>query len=235
MSDPHANLPAVLAVLEQIREAKPDALICLGDVIGYGAQPNEVIAEMRQACDLILSGNHDLAILGKHDHSDFRDHAKESVNWTRAVLGDDEAAWLGGLGPQGSFEGADLFHASPRDPVSEYVQRIEVAEAIFESCPHDSVFVGHTHVVAAYRHDAGATTGGPMREGRAELTGRWIVNPGSVGQPRDNDPRAAWMLWDTSARYVESVRVTYDVAAAQRAIRAAGLPSLLADRLELGR
>lgn len=234
-SDPHANLQATEAVLEQVRMRSPDLTICLGDLVDYGASPNEVVELVRSSCDLVLCGNHDLAVIGAIGYSRFRDHAKAALEWTRGVLSKHSANYLDGLTPSSEVEGAHMFHGSPRDPVNEYVLKGEVAEANFLEVEMRLVFVGHTHMAGASRYD-GSLAGWPLSPGRLLLDdARWILNPGSVGQPRDSDPRASWILWDTEGSWVDLMRTSYDVAAAQRAIRAAGLPDLLADRLAEGR
>lgn len=235
LSDPHANLQATEAVLEQVRVSSPDLTVCLGDLVDYGAAPNEVVELFGSSCDLILCGNHDLAVIGAIGYSKFREHAKAAVEWTRSVLSKRTADYLDALSPSSELAGAHLFHASPRDPVNEYVSKSEVAQANFMAVDHGLMFVGHTHMASAFRFD-GSLDGWPLSPGRMDLDdARWILNPGSVGQPRDADPRASWMLWDTEGAWVELMRTPYDVASAQRAIEAAGLPQLLADRLSEGR
>lgn len=235
ISDLHANLQATEAVLEQVRICSPDLTICLGDLVDYGASPNEVVELVRSSCDLVLCGNHDLAVIGTIGYSRFRDHAKAAAEWTRDVLSKRSADYLDELSPSAEVEGAHLFHGSPRDPINEYVLMGEVAEANFLANDLQLVFVGHTHMAAVFRYD-GALRGWPLSPGRLMLDeARWILNPGSVGQPRDSDPRASWMLWDTEEAWVELMRTSYDIESAQRAIRAAGLPAMLADRLGEGR
>lgn len=234
-SDPHANLQAIEAVLEDVRERAPDMTVCLGDLVDYGASPNEVVELVRSSADLVLCGNHDLAVIGTIGYTKFRSHAQTAVEWTRSVLSKGSGDYLDTLTPSSELEGAHLFHASARDPVNEYILKADVAEANFAADDAGLMFVGHTHMAGAFRHD-GSLNGWPLAPGKLILDeARWILNPGSVGQPRDSDPRASWMLWETEDDWVELIRTPYDIVSAQRAIRAAGLPEALADRLAEGR
>ena len=235
ISDTHGNLQATTAVLDEIAKADVDAIVCLGDLIDYGASPNEVVDLIKQNATLSLCGNHDLAVLGSIEYSSFRDFAQVAVDWTKQVLTPESGDYIKQLAPDGGFEGAGLFHASPRDPVNEYVTSADIAAQNLASTDERIIFVGHTHQVAAYCQVEG-TTGGPLSPGVLDVAeGRWIINAGSVGQPRDSDPRASWVLWDQEAMTIEVFRTAYDIERAQAAIRAAGLPDLLADRLAVGR
>jgi diadenosine tetraphosphatase ApaH/serine/threonine PP2A family protein phosphatase len=240
LSDVHANLPALEAVLEAC-SIRCDALWCLGDTVGYGASPNECVELVRARCEVALAGNHDLAATGRVDFSAFTSDAGRAIRWTREVLAADAEAWLAGLEPTATRGPIGLFHASPRDPVWEYVADAAAANAALSSTPHELVLVGHTHIPLATRLVDDRLIGGPasadaiydLRGGRHTL-----LNPGSVGQPRDGDARAAWVLLylDDAGRPERAVfqRVKYDIAAAQRAIEGAGLPQHLADRLSFG-
>jgi diadenosine tetraphosphatase ApaH/serine/threonine PP2A family protein phosphatase len=236
ISDPHANLAALGAVLDDVDSVRPDALICLGDFVDYGAQPNEVVAALKERCDVSLVGNHDLAALGELDAELFNPLAAEALEWTSERLQEETVTFLRRLSPQGSMEGLDLAHASPRDPVEEYVTDRFVAQANFDERSFSVVAVGHTHVPAVFVSEAtrvvrvDPSPGDPIR-----LKGvRAIVNPGAVGQPRDGDPRAAWATWETDRSLFVLRRVEYPVEKAQQAILDAGLPPLLARRLAFG-
>jgi diadenosine tetraphosphatase ApaH/serine/threonine PP2A family protein phosphatase len=245
LSDIHANRPALEAVLEAIGEAGIEEIWCLGDLVGYGADPDACTEIVRERCRLSLSGNHDLAVLGEIDVATFSEPAAAAVRWTREVADEETLAFLRGLSPAGSRSGLGLFHASPRDPIWEYVLSLEQAEAGLDAMEERIGLIGHSHVALSFtRPEAkrptyahGAQAGD---DARVELaTGRWLLNPGSVGQPRDGDPRAAWLELEIDAEGEAASgrfhRVPYDIDAAGRAILDAGLPSALADRLLIGR
>jgi diadenosine tetraphosphatase ApaH/serine/threonine PP2A family protein phosphatase len=221
-------------VLEAIDRDAPDAIWCLGDLVGYGPRPNRCCAVVAERADVCLIGNHDLAVLGRLDLDDFHPDAALSARWTTAALEDERRVYLESLVSSGERDGVGLFHASPRDPVWEYVLTPDVAEASMAAVSQDLVLVGHSHVALRY----GAADGELLLSAEGtELDlgdGRWLLNPGSVGQPRDTDPRAAWLLLDLEARRASFRRVEYDVAKTQQEIRDRGLPDSLAARLEFG-
>jgi predicted phosphodiesterase len=241
LSDVHANRPALEAVLGSIAEVGVDELWCLGDMVGYGADPDACTTLIRERCDVCLAGNHDLAVLGELDVSTFSEAAAAAVEWTQANASPETIEFLGGLKAAGSRAEIGLYHASPRDPVWEYVLSIEQAEAALDVQPERLCLIGHSHIALFFTRPADAkptfTQGSQAGDGAVlELgSGEWLLNPGSVGQPRDADPRAAWLELDTEACTARYHRVTYDIAAAGEAILAAGLPSSLAERLHAGR
>jgi diadenosine tetraphosphatase ApaH/serine/threonine PP2A family protein phosphatase len=241
LSDIHANLPAFEAVLGAIDDATVDEIWCLGDLIGYGAEPDECADLARERCDLCLVGNHDLAVLGALDVAAFSEAAAAAVTWTRASVAERTLALLADLEPAGEREGIGLFHASPRDPVWEYVLSAEQADACLDVQPQRIALIGHSHVSLFFARRTGDGRGGEIRGAQSgddtllDLSGdRWLVNPGSVGQPRDGDPRAAWLELDTGAQTARFHRVPYDVERAAASIAAAGLPRRLAERLRVG-
>jgi diadenosine tetraphosphatase ApaH/serine/threonine PP2A family protein phosphatase len=238
ISDIHANLPALDAVLAVVDADPPDELWCLGDLVGYGPHPNEVVERVRDRADLVLAGNHDLATLGTVDLEEFSGDAAEAVLWTRGALADDARTFLASLRPSGERAGFGLYHGSPRDPVWEYVLDGPTAAAALATAPERHVLVGHSHVALRVEvSDDGLTgSGGLAPDGtEADLSaGRALLNPGSVGQPRDGDPRAALLVIDTEPGRATFRRVEYPVAETQAAVRAAGLPEVLAARLEHG-
>jgi diadenosine tetraphosphatase ApaH/serine/threonine PP2A family protein phosphatase len=235
VSDVHANLVALEAVLAEIDAWAPDELWCLGDVVGYGPAPNECCALVEERVDVALVGNHDLVALGDLSAEDFNDDARAAAEWTRARLDDRGHAFLSRLAPLGEAGGCELFHASARDPVWEYVLSAEAAYASLLETTAPVVLVGHSHVALAIGLEGGDLRGGlAPADTRIELGGRWLLNPGSVGQPRDGDPRAAWLALDLDAGVAEFHRVDYAVADVQHAILAEGLPPALADRLAHG-
>jgi len=236
ISDVHGNLPALERVLEALEGERPDAVWCLGDTVGYGPWPSECCRAVRAQAGLCLAGNHDLGVLGRLDLEEFSPEAAQAVRWTRSVLDEESRAWLASLQPSAERPEASLHHGSPRDPVWEYVLSADTAFAALELARSPLVLVGHSHVPLAVQLDerrlAGGHAPGGTEVGLSE--GRWLLNPGSVGQPRDGDPRAAWLLLDLSARRASYRRVAYDVEAAQAAIRRTGLPEALAARLAAG-
>ena len=204
ISDVHANYHALEAVLREIDAARVDAVWCLGDTVGYGPRPNECCELVRDRAGHCLVGNHDLVVLGELTVSEFNDEAAAAAIWTAEVLTPESRAFLASLKPFGTVEGVDLFHASARDPVWEYVLTEEAAAATLELSSAPLVLVGHSHVALAITEADGRVGGGPARGGSTvDLDGRRLLNPGSVGQPRDGDPRAAWILLDLEERGME--------------------------------
>jgi diadenosine tetraphosphatase ApaH/serine/threonine PP2A family protein phosphatase len=237
ISDVHGNQLALEAVLAEVEREAPDALWCLGDLVGYGPHPNECCTVVARRADICLVGNHDLVALGTAgvDVNDFNPEAAAAALWTRSELTDESRAFLERLTPTATVEGVELYHASPRDPVWEYVLTPEAALAAFRLTSSDLVLVGHSHVALSLRYEDGTSLGGLARAGtEVELKGRRLLNPGSVGQPRDGDPRAAWLLLDTARRFARFLRVPYSVERTQAEIRRRGLPESLAARLALG-
>jgi diadenosine tetraphosphatase ApaH/serine/threonine PP2A family protein phosphatase len=240
ISDIHSNLPALEAVLASIDERGTDEIWCLGDVVGYAAQPDECTTAVRERCDLCLVGNHDLAVLGELDVSSFSNAAAEAAIWTRENAADESLDFLRELAPQGEREGVATFHASPRDPVWEYVLSLEQAAECMDVQPRRVTLIGHSHVALYFaRPDepAGASVKGAQASDGATVdlgSGTWLINPGSVGQPRDGDPRAAWLELDTDSATAGYHRVPYDIDRAAEPIAAAGLPGHLAERLYIG-
>ncbi len=235
ISDVHANYHALEAVLEQIDAEQVDAVWCLGDTVGYGPLPNECCETVQARADRCLVGNHDLVVLGELRMSDFNDEAAAAARWTSKVLAPASRAFLEGLKPVGEADGVDLFHASARDPIWEYVLTEEAARATLELSDAPLVLVGHSHVALAITADGDEVLGGVASAGsELELEGRWLLNPGSVGQPRDGDPRAAWLLLDLERRFAAFRRVAYSIQETQSEMRERGLPRALATRLERG-
>jgi len=236
LSDIHGNLHALRAVLDAVAAEEVDALWCLGDLVGYGPRPNECCAEVERAAQLCLVGNHDLGVLGRIPLAEFTDDAAAAARWSQSVLGGEARAFLERLESLAAAEDVELFHASPRDPVWEYVLSDEVALAAFRLTSAPIVLVGHSHVALAFVLEDGAVDGAVV-PGGAELDlaeGRFILNPGSVGQPRDGDPRAAYLVLDLEARRALHRRVAYPIERTQEEIRERGLPEALADRLAHG-
>ena len=237
LSDVHGNLPALEAVINEIERSGPDATWCLGDLVGYGAQPNECVARAREHCDLSLVGNHDLVVLDRLDISTFSAGAAAAARWTRERLGAEAAGFLASLSPSDTNGPVGLYHGSPHDPVWEYVLSNDAAERSMGMMESRIGAIGHSHVALCFRRPDGGYAAGEMApEGTtADLSeGSWLLNPGAVGQPRDGDPRAAWLELDLEGLTATWRRVEYPIDRAADAIRQAGLPSMLADRLYYG-
>lgn len=240
ITDVHANLPALEATLADVDALGVEEVWCLGDVVGYGAQPDECAQLVRERCAVCLVGNHDLAVLGALDVGAFSEAAAAAVWWTRDHVTEATLEMLRGLEPRESREGVALSHASPRDPVWEYVLSSEQADACLDAQEERIGLIGHSHVALFFTRPAepqpGEVRGAQAGDGTLLRLdgGGWLINPGSVGQPRDGDPRAAWLELDTDEGSARFHRVEYDVEAAAAAIVAAGLPRRLADRLQVG-
>jgi predicted phosphodiesterase len=237
VSDIHGNRHAFEAVLADVERSPATEIWCLGDVVGYGADPNDCCRLARANAAVCLSGNHDLAVIGDLDLAEFSAGAALAARWTQEVIDSDEREWLRSLKPSGEACGIGLYHASPRDPVWEYVLSALLAELCLDAQPERVSLVGHSHVALAFERPEGQPATGSARRGGDEANvsaGEWILNPGSVGQPRDGDPRAAWLLLDTETWSVSWRRTEYDIAGAAASIRAAHLPDSLAERLEYG-
>jgi predicted phosphodiesterase len=235
LSDIHANL----AALEAVRDAMPqvDEVWVLGDIVGYGPQPNEVISALQEMGARSVMGNHDGAAIGQVDASWFNPDAARAIGWTSEVIDDNARAYLGAL-PEVRRDG-DLtaVHGSPRDPTWEYITGPDVASANLASFDTRICLHGHTHVPIIFRAEEGevqavsATPGSPI----TIAEGRLLLNPGSVGQPRDGDPASSFVVIDTEAGTAEFHRVGYDIERTQRLMREVDLPARLVERLRYGR
>jgi predicted phosphodiesterase len=236
ISDIHANYHALEAVFAAIDLDQPDEVWCLGDLVGYGPQPNRCCTAVAGRATICLAGNHDLAVLGELSIETFTPDAAEAARWSAAELADDARTYLRGLSSSLRRKDAELYHASPRDPVWDYVLTEEAAFDSLALTTAPLVLVGHTHLPLALTLKGNSITGG-LAPGGTEVDlgdGRWLLNPGSVGQPRDGDPRAAWLMLDLEARSASFRRTEYPVTQTQAEIVAAGLPDALATRLALG-
>jgi predicted phosphodiesterase len=234
VADVHGNRHAFEAVLDAVEAAGAEELWCLGDLVGYGADPDACVELARRHAAVCLAGNHDLAVSGELAPEQFSPGAALSLHWTRDVIDRASVDYLAGLEPQRLDEPVGLYHASPRDPVWEYVLSPLQAELCLDRAPHRVACIGHSHVALSFHRREGAPATGETRTDGDDVDiadGEWLLNPGSVGQPRDGDPRAAWMLLDTAAWTAGYRRSEYDVAGAAAAIRAARLPDSLAERL----
>jgi diadenosine tetraphosphatase ApaH/serine/threonine PP2A family protein phosphatase len=239
ISDIHANDVALETVLQAMGPV--DRLWCLGDMVGYGPNPNESVARLLQqpSLEICLTGNHDWAALGKIDLNDFNPEARQAALWTREQLTKDSKQFLQDR-PEQVVRDAEftLAHGSPRQPVWEYITSTAVARANFDHFTTPICVVGHTHVPAIYFTDSQGIVRSQTPPEDAPLNlrdgSRFIINPGSVGQPRDNDPRAAYALLDSDSGMLTFHRVAYDIALTQQRMFEAGLPARLILRLNYG-
>ena len=236
VSDIHSNTPALEAVLRDMGPV--DALWCLGDFVGYGPWPNECIALLRQRDVAALAGNHDLAAIGAMPIEEFfnRD-AVMATRWTSSQLTAESQTYLQGLSPLAEYHGVTLAHGTPREPVWEYLMNEAVARASFDLFSTPLCLVGHTHIPCLFvQESSGQVTATHMQPGATYTLrqDRAIVNPGSVGQPRDRDTRSSYLVYDTEQATLEWRRVAYDIAVTQKRMREVGLPQFFIDRLDLG-
>jgi diadenosine tetraphosphatase ApaH/serine/threonine PP2A family protein phosphatase len=237
LSDVHGNLPAFKAVLDDVDAVGVDEIWCLGDLVGYGAQPDGCVALARDRCDVCLAGNHDLVVTGAIDIADFSESAAAAARWTRDHISEEALDFLKGLASSDPSREIGLYHASPRDPVWEYVLSTWQAGECMKAMEPRVGAIGHSHVALYFfRHENRPVNGAPAPGGteRDISEGDWLLNPGGVGQPRDGDRRAAWLVVDTEAWTAAWRRVEYPIDEAAQAIEAAGLPIVLADRLYAG-
>jgi len=242
LSDIHSNYQALTAVVRDARDRGPvDAIWNLGDTVGYGPDPGQCVRFLQDEGAVSVAGNHDLGAIGRISLSDFNPYAAAACRWNGSQITHEEAAFLGSL-PLRVEEGPfTLAHGSPRDPVWEYLFSEDTARQNFPLFNTPFCLVGHTHVPLAFTLED--------RDGRQQCRGallapevplkleqgiRLIYNPGGVGQPRDGDPRAAYLIYDVSAGTVELKRVPYDIAVTQEKMARAGLPRFLIERLAIG-
>lgn len=238
VSDIHANLNALNSVLSDAGHF--DRIWCLGDIVGYGPDPNGCIETLRQYDLLCVAGNHDWAVLEKLDIDEFNSDARQAALWTRNQLTVNNLEWLDALPEElpAQFGTYTIVHGSPRYPIWEYVLTPAIAFSNFDHFDTPVCFMGHTHVPVVFRHlvSERLIVAEPLVEGQALILGseRVMINPGSVGQPRDGDPRAAYALLDTETATFFPFRVEYDIAATQEQMERAGLPPRLISRLSQG-
>jgi predicted phosphodiesterase len=235
LSDIHGNLDAFEAVMRDIADrGGVDELWCLGDVVGYGPEPSACIALLRKHPHVCVAGNHDWAAIGKLDTADFNFVAAEACEWTAGQLSADDVAYLGGLDLTVTCGDFTIAHGSPQDPLFEYVTSPRRAAANLQFFGTRYCLVGHSHVPAVFVAEDGNCSMSALPLVLPLGSGRLIVNPGSVGQPRDGDPRAAYAIYDEAERVIYSYRIPYDIAAVQKKMNTVGLPEFLSMRLSEG-
>jgi predicted phosphodiesterase len=237
LGDIHANLEALTAVLEKARELGVDGYLCIGDIVGYNANPRECLEIMRLLnCEVVTKGNHDEQASSEMELVGFNPQAARAIEWTRRQLSEEQRVWMAGL-PYRQTIGArmTLVHATLDMPhmwgyvFDKYSAEVCLGYQFTQIC-----FFGHTHVPLAFEK-YGTVVGGPYEEVRVQANHKYLINVGSVGQPRDGDPRAAFVTYVPDEHLVQLHRVEYDIHAAQGKIIAAGLPDRLAQRLGVGR
>mgnify|MGYP001220197372 CR=1 FL=1 len=236
LADIHANLDALEAVLTAAGDV--DEVWSLGDIVGYGPQPCECIERVRALASISITGNHDWASIGRLPLDDFNPTARFSSYWTTMQLGLDHIQYLESLPNRVIDRDWTIVHGSPRHPIWEYVTSPRIAAQNFPLFDTPLCFIGHTHVQISMREEESPAAIKPCRPDDGEVldlsAGRFLINPGSVGQPRDGDPRAAFAIFEPDARRITFRRVPYPIESTQERMREAGLPESLAARLALG-
>ena len=227
ISDIHSNLEALTTTLDLIGQRTVDQTVCLGDVVGYGANPKECLALVRERCSVVILGNHDLAAANLSAAENFTANARKAIRWTNEVLSEEEKKYLRALPYTAELEDILLVHGSPYEPEEfHYVLSVWDAVGCMRSFTQKICFIGHSHVPDIFTENGRALSVGP--------DGRYLINVGSVGQPRDGNPMLSFGILDTDGWTYENIRRAYDVESAARKIIAAGLPYALAERLLVG-
>ena len=236
ISDIHGNLQALQEVLSLIGRQEVDRIVCLGDIVGYGADPSACIDLVRKECCSVIMGNHDAAAVGLTSIEYFNPVAREAALWTGKVLTDEQREYLSQLPYKGVFEDFDIVHSTPDQPeLWRYLMQADNAGPLFSYFTSQILFYGHTHVPMVFRYEESCASYCEPADFCLENEKRYIVNVGSVGQPRDFDPRASFVVFDSRGKRVSYHRQTYDLAEAQERIIRNGLPPVLAARLSYGR
>jgi diadenosine tetraphosphatase ApaH/serine/threonine PP2A family protein phosphatase len=238
LADIHANLNAFTAVLKDVEQrGGVDNYWCLGDVVNYGPDPSKCVELLRRLKHVAIAGNHDLAAAGKIPLNLFNPDAARAMEWTIKQLNQEDIGFLAGLGEMQIRDDFTMVHGSPRDPIWEYLLSVTQAEENFGYFNTSYCLVGHSHEPQLFRvEEDGRIFFMKFNEGLGQVAGRYrlIINPGSVGQPRDGDPRASYCIFDTESRIIRLFRVSYDIGATQLKMVRANLPMRLVVRLEKG-
>ena len=234
IGDIHGNLEALTAVLDMLKQEGAVRHVCLGDIVGYGADPVSCISRVRELDAICVAGNHDYAAIGQTPVDYFNPHARHAVMWTREQLGQKERDFLTEMPLMRKLDGFTLVHASPEAPAEwNYLYHALEAARSFQVLDTHVCFIGHSHIPVTFVSNGSCGTR-PPEDFTVSHSKRYLVNTGSVGQPRDGDPRASCCIFDTASGLVQVKRVGYDINAAQAKIIAAGLPPVLALRLARG-
>ncbi|MBI2487318.1 MAG: metallophosphoesterase family protein [Deltaproteobacteria bacterium] len=235
ISDIHANLEALNTTLQEIDKLDANKIICLGDIVGYGANPNECLERIKERKIDSIMGNHDVVACGKKEPDNFNPVARDAALWTRHVLTQENREFLYNLPERREFEDFLIVHGGISDP-DLYIFSTYDTIPEFNLMKKQSVcFFGHTHVRTYYVFQDDAITCLFDYEIKIEPKAKYLINPGSVGQPRDRDPRASFLIYDTEKGIVKFTRLEYDLSLAQKKIIEAGLDRRLADRLSMGK
>lgn len=236
ISDIHSNVEALEAVLKDAQEQGVQGYLCVGDIVGYGAEPHECVQKVRQLQGVVIAGNHDYAACGKADTTYFNSYARKAVQWTTEQLPAEDLDYLKKLPLMFSKEDFCLVHGSLNQPATwEYIFTEEEALNTFLLLKQRILFIGHSHVPVVFSCQNRQVTTHKAKDFKMEPNIQYIVNIGSVGQPRDMDPRACYCVYNSEREEVFYRRVAYDFRSTQKKILKAGLPEILAMRLELGR
>jgi predicted phosphodiesterase len=238
IADIHGNLEALNSVLKRIKSNKEkiERIICLGDIVGYGANPAECINITEKISGVILAGNHDFAVCDQMNIEDFNSYAKEAILWSRKELNEQEINFLKELPLVHRENNIDFSHSSLHRPESwRYLSGTPDTHIDFQIMENNVLFVGHTHTPVIFEDTGTEVKKLQSYELSLEPNKKYIINPGSIGQSRDRDPRASFAIFDLEKKFVKIIRVEYDIKKTQRKILAAGLPKILADRLSDGR
>lgn len=235
ISDIHSNLPALESVLAKGAEMKIEMWYCLGDIVGYGPFPNECIELIRKHCPVVVKGNHDSGLLGETSVDDFNNLGQAAIKWTKKQITPENFDYLKQLPLISILDKITLVHASPAEPEQwTYVFTVRTAQDSFAAFTTDLCFIGHTHVPVIIGEDMSINTYQPLPNDSDQPKNRFLINVGSVGQPRDGNPHAAFGVLDTADWSYELIRVEYDVEKTATSITKAGLPGALAKRLVQG-
>ena len=236
-SDIHANMEAFEAVLNDIKRQKVDSNVFLGDIVGYGPNPNECIELLRENCDVIISGNHDAAVTGDTNTTFFNSYARESVIWTVKTITKENLAFLKTLKSSDILEDFQVAHSTPFEPDSwSYLTSLQDAHENYQTLERDVCFIGHSHqpLIIEFVDEVNVL---PIKDMYKTLNKnrKYIINAGSVGQPRDMNPEACYMTYDTKTGTIEYRRVEYNIEKVQKKMKKHELPAYLIDRLSIGR
>jgi predicted phosphodiesterase len=236
ISDIHSNLEAIKTVLNELSLRGVERIICLGDIVGYGANPNECCELIREVAECVIMGNHDAGSIGLAELSSFNEIAASACMWTANILSPENKSWLKNLPLIIEEEGKIFVHSTPSNPqIWEYVYSLGDAINEFKLSDFGICFLGHSHVPSFFMNHGTQYT---ILHGEKHtlIPGtRYIINPGSVGQPRDDDPRASFAIYDLDKNEIQLIKLPYNIAKAQQKIMNAGLPESLAYRLMVGR
>jgi len=236
ISDIHGNLEALQTVLQSCHRQNVQNILCIGDIVGYGASPGECIAALKEAEAICVAGNHDWAVAARLDASYFSSDGKEAINWTRSKISIEDITLLSMLNLVCTSDEVMMVHSSPFQPEAfTYLTDVAKATKAFSALSHPVCFIGHTHVPRIFAKRDNNIVNTKTFEFEVHPDYQYIVNVGSVGQPRDGNPMASYGIYDSETQMIELKRVQYDIQTAQKKIVNAGLPEILAQRLMHGR